>query len=126
MLVATARELPTLLEGGVRLDALIGSGSDPAERYEAGTLDPPPALIVTTGGSDGGTWSAADGAAGRYLAAPLPGPLVDTYGAGDCFAAGLTYALGRGDTVAQALELAARCGAAALTGPGTHGAPLRV
>jgi len=42
----------------------------------------------------------------------------DTYGAGDCFAAGLTYALGAGDPAAEAIAFAARCGAAALTGRG--------
>ena len=36
----------------------------------------------------------------RYAAAPLPGPVVDTYGAGDSFAAALCFALARGDELA--------------------------
>ncbi|MBM3678962.1 MAG: ribokinase, partial [Actinobacteria bacterium] len=36
VLVATARELPTLAQAGVELDALIGSATDEAERYEPG------------------------------------------------------------------------------------------
>jgi ribokinase len=44
--------------------------------------------------------------------------VVDAYGAGDSFAAGLTYALGAGLEGNDALAFAARCGAAALTGRG--------
>jgi ribokinase len=46
----------------------------------------------------------------------------DTYGAGDCFAAGLTYGLGEGLSVEDAIELGARTGAAALSRRGAHGA----
>ena len=126
VLVATARELPTIAAAGVLVDALVGSASDPAERYVPGTVDPPPRLVITTTGADGGRWLAADGTSGAYEAAPLPGPPVDAYGAGDCFAAGLTYALGRGDRLSDALAVAARCGAAALTGPGVHVAPAEI
>jgi ribokinase len=45
---------------------------------------------------------------------------LDTYGAGDSFAGGLTFALGAGLPVDEALALAARCGAAALTGRGPY------
>ena len=123
VLVATARELPAIRESGVQLDAIVGSGADPAERYEPGTLDPEPLLVVTTHGTQGGHWQARD-AEGTWDAVVPPGPVVDTYGAGDCFAAGLTFALGRGDAVDQALAFAARCGAYATTGYGVHPAPL--
>jgi ribokinase len=110
-LAATPRELPTLREGGVRLDLLVGSGTDPGERYEGG-LDVP--LVVRTEGSRGGT---ANGH--RYSAAPLAGAIVDTYGAGDTFAATLCFALARGDALDDALALAAResAGVLALRGP---------
>ena len=39
----------------------------------------------------------------------------DAYGAGDSFAAGTTFALGRGDSIEEALALGARCGAEAIT-----------
>lgn len=120
VLVVTTRELSTALEAGVYIDALVGSATDPAEQYAPGSLDPPPGLVVKTGGKDGGEWITADGAVGTYESAPLPGPPVDSYGAGDCFAAGLTFALGHGDALQDALALAARCGAYALTGPGVH------
>jgi ribokinase len=120
VLVATARELPTLREAGVRLDALVHSGKDAGERYEAGSLEPPPGLVVTTRGSEGGRYAISGGERGTFAAVPRPGPRVDDYGAGDCFAAGLTYGLVREQTVEDALALASACGAAATTGPGVH------
>jgi ribokinase len=116
VLVATARELPTLRRGGVELDALVGSGKDVHERYHPGELDPEPRLVVTTSGRLGG-WAQPGG---PFSAAPIPGTVEDAYGAGDCFAAGLAFALASGLEVGAALEFAARCGAAALTGPGVH------
>jgi ribokinase len=120
VLVATARELETLREAEVQLDALVGSGEDEGELYRPGDLDPPPRLVVTTSGALGG-WVQPGG---PFRPAPLPGPVVDTYGAGDCFAAGLAFALGRGDTVEDAVVVAARCGAAVMTGRGPYEAQL--
>ena len=50
VLVATSRELATIQEAGVELDALVGSGEDEAELYHPGDLDPPPKVAVTTAG----------------------------------------------------------------------------
>ncbi len=111
VLVATARELPTLHAAGVEIDALVASGDDPAERYVAGDLDPPPKVVVSTAGALGG-WAQPGG---PYKAALAPGPYEDVYGAGDCFAAGLTYALAQGMDVADALGFASERGALALT-----------
>jgi ribokinase len=122
LLVATARELPTLRRAGVELDALVGSALDTGERYEAGELDPPPSLVVATSGHLGG-WAQPGG---PYAAADKPGPIEDAYGAGDCFAAGLTFALGRGDEPMEAIALAARCGATVVTGRGPYGRQLTV
>jgi ribokinase len=120
VLVATARSLPVLTEAGVQLDALVHSSTDAGERYAAGELDPEPKLVVGTAGKEGGTWQAAEGRTGSFHAAPLPGPVADTYGAGDSFAAGLTFALGAGLEVDKALELASRCGASTITGRGAY------
>jgi len=111
VLVATARELPTLHAAGVELDALVASGEDDAERYQAGDLDPPPRLVVSTAGALGG-WAQPGG---PYKAAAPPGLFEDAYGAGDCFAAGLTFALARGMEIADALAFASERGALALT-----------
>ena len=72
-------------------------------------------------GRQGGTF-VAGGEEGTYIAAELPGPVADAYGAGDSFAAGLTFALGRGDDPQAALAFAATCGAEAMTRRGAHGA----
>lgn len=120
-MVATSRIVPLLRAAGIVLDALVGSSRDPAERYEAGDLDLPPRLVVRTAGAAGRRYAVAGGACGEYAAAPLPGPVIDAYGCGDSFAAGLTYALGVGMGPDEAVKFAARCGAAALTGRGPHG-----
>ncbi len=117
VLVATARELATLRRAAVEVDVLVGSGADAAERFESGELDPAPPIVVTTAGALGG-WIRPGG---PFRAASLPGPVSDTYGCGDCFAAGLTYGLARGRPVDEAVALGASCGAAVLTGRGAYG-----
>ena len=116
-LVATTREALRLARVGVYLDAVVGSGRDRSEAYA--TVDPPPGLIVETLGSDGGRYRAAE-KSGTFAAEVLPGPRVCAYGAGDSFVAGLTYALGAGYETDDALQLAARCGAACATGRGPY------
>lgn len=118
VLVATARWLPVLKRSGVRLDALVSSRDDPDETYAVGELDPPPRLTVTTAGAAGGSYRIGGGSPRRFRAAPLDGKPVDSYGAGDSFIAGLTYALSRGDRPGEAIRFAARCGAAVLTADG--------
>ncbi len=117
VLVATARELTTLGRGAVQVDVLVGSGEDAAERFESGKLEPEPPIVVTTAGALGG-WIRPGG---PFRAAPLPGPVEDAYGCGDCFAAGLTYGLALGRPVDEAVALGAECGAAVLTGRGAYG-----
>jgi ribokinase len=116
ILVATSRELEMLRRAGVELDALVGSGEDLAERFQPGDLEPPPKLVVSTAGALGG-WTQPGG---PFRAVPLPGPVSDAYGAGDSFAACLTYALARGLERDDALELASRCGASVMTGRGPY------
>src|SRR5947208_11718125 len=120
VLVATARELATLREAGVELDVLVGSGEDEGELYHPGDLDPPPRAVVTTSGGLGG-WLQPGG---PFRPAPLPGPIVDAYGCGDCVAAGLTFGLAQGDPIEDAVALAARCGAAVMTGRGPYSVQL--
>ncbi len=119
VLVATARA-GDVLRSGVLLDALVGSASDPSEAYRRGDIDPEPALVVRTEGAAGGSYETADGSTATFDAPPLRGDVVDRYGAGDAFAAALTFALARGDETADAITFAARCGAAVLTGRGPY------
>src|SRR5262245_36997282 len=125
VVVATTRVMRVLAEAGVTLDAVVGSDRDPAERYEPGRIDPTPRLVVRTDGVRGGTWESSDGELGHYEATPPPGPIVDTYGAGDSFQAGLTFGLASGKGVGDALALASRCGAYAAAGRGPTGGQLR-
>lgn len=112
IVVATARMLPVLREAGIRIDALVHSGRDPGEAYVDGDLPVPPVLVARTDGARGGTWRTAE-ASGTWDAAPLPGPARDAYGAGDCFAAGLTFALASGMAPDRAVRFAATRGALA-------------
>lgn len=124
VLVATPRALDAIRAARVQVDVIVASATDPGERFAAGQLDPPPREVVLTNGGEGGSWVAADGETGAWVAEPLPGPPVDAYGCGDTFAAALMLGLARGDALADAAAFAARCGAAVLTGRGPYGAAL--
>jgi ribokinase len=125
-LVATARGLGVLASAGVELDALVASSRDSGERYEAGDLEPPPRHVVRTAGAAGGEYeTAASGEQGRWEASPPPAPVSDFYGCGDSFAGGLTYGLGAGLPIGEAVRLGARCGAACATGRGPYEGQLR-
>jgi len=129
VVVVTTRILSRLASSGITADVVIGSAHDPDERTDPTSVPGSPGLIVLTEGARGGEWWSADGRSGRYEAAAAPGPVRDTYGAGDSFQAGLTFALAAGMDVPAALEFAARCGAVAVTrpgpGPGRAGTPIR-
>lgn len=119
VLVASPRATDALGHD-VALDALVLSANDAIERGEADNAGGEAELIVSTAGADGGVYRERGGRSGSWSAAPPPGPAVDSYGCGDSFAAGLTYALSAGMATADALNLAARCGAVCLTGRGPY------
>ena len=120
VLVATSRELATLRRAGEEIDVLVGSGEDVSERIDPSELDPAPRIVVTTAGQLGG-WVRPGG---PFRSVPPPGPIEDAYGCGDCFAAGLTFALAEGRTLDDSLLVGARCGAAVLTGRGPYAGQL--
>lgn len=105
---------------GVSIDALVLSGGDQIEREAATAAEADAELVVWTEGARGGRYRERSGAGGRWDAQQPPGPQVDSYGCGDSFAAGLTYGLGSGLSLADALTLAARCGAVCLSGRGPY------
>ena len=91
-LVSTVRAIDSLAEAQVQVDMLVASAEDKGERYAPGDLMPPPRFRRPHGGrrrwvARSGRWRHA--APGRPL--PYPAPPADAYGAGDSFAAGLTY-----------------------------------
>lgn len=114
MLVATARAIGVLREANVRVDALVRSATDAGERYAAGDLALAPGVVIATEGAAGGSFETDGGVRGRWRAALAPSPIADSYGAGDSFAAALTFALGDGRPLDDALAFAAERGALAL------------
>ena len=109
--------LPTLQQASVPVDALIGSGLDPSEHVPDDCLDPAPAVRIATEGEAGGVLIPG----GRFEAVPLPGPMVESYGCGDSFAAGVSAGLSAGWSIDQSVALGARCGAACATRFGPYG-----
>ena len=118
VLVLTRRALAPALEADIEIDVMVSSATDPGEQGDLGGLAIAPRLVVETDGSRGGRWRRRDGGSGTWVASPLPGPVVDAYGCGDAFAAGLTFALGAAQEIEAAVALGARCGAACLAGRG--------
>lgn len=116
VLCATPRIAETLADVDVAIDALILSASDPAEVAWAADLRDRAALTVCTDGAAGGRWSGQS--SGSWSATAPPGPVLDSYGAGDAFAAGFTYGLAVTGDPAEAARIGAECGARALTRPG--------
>ena len=119
VLVANPRAREALGHG-VRIDALVLSATDQVELGEAGRAEDDADLVVLTNGARGGSYRTRSGDSGRWGSVPPPGEPADSYGCGDSFAAGLTYGLGTGMRVPDALSLAARCGAVCLTGRGPY------
>ncbi|HLH13885.1 MAG TPA: PfkB family carbohydrate kinase [Solirubrobacteraceae bacterium] len=110
---------------GVAIDALVLSADDDIERRELARSQDEAEVVVFTEGAHGGSYRTRSGEHGRWEPVAPPGDPVDTYGCGDSFAAGFTYGLGAGLSLADALALAARCGAVCLTGHGPYGRQLR-
>lgn len=119
LLTASPRAIHAF-DARVELDALVLSADDEIERREAAPAAGHAQLLVTTEGEHGGSYLTRSGSAGRWQATPLDAPPRDSYGCGDSFAAALTFALARGMALEDALALAARCGAACLTGRGPY------
>lgn len=115
-LVATPRARHSL--GGPEphhpaLDALVYSGRDSHELEWARHLSGRARVMVETRGAQGGAWFGEE--QGSWRATPAPGPPRDSYGCGDSFAAGFTFGLAEGRSVARAALLGAECGARCLT-----------
>jgi ribokinase len=111
-LVATARRRVALDRAGIAPDVTVGSASDPRERSSLRDYSPAPRAVVMTEGERGGTIETAEGVT-RFQPAVVkpPGP---SYGAGDSFAAALTYYLAAGHPLHVAATRASAFGAAVI------------
>jgi ribokinase len=121
VLVASPRAGRVLADSSVRLDALVYSDEDGFESALAHALEPRPALLAASRGAEGGHYETAEGETGTWAAAPLPGPVADSYGSGDSFAAAFTYGLASGESLESALRLGAEAGAANMARRGPYG-----
>lgn len=114
-LVVTARRRHLLVAAGVRADVAIGSASDVRENAPLGSYEVRPGALVLTDGSSAIRIIRETGV--RHVEAPprVQHPRGD-YGAGDTFAAGLTYYLARGHALEEAARRAGPIAAAVLRG----------
>ncbi|MEV0821764.1 PfkB family carbohydrate kinase [Nonomuraea rubra] len=81
--------------------------------------------VVCTRGADGCLVLTRDaGEVRAFPAAPLPGPVADSNGAGDAFVSGFLYGLLRGRPLEESVRLGAIAGAHACTVTGTHESPI--
>ncbi|GAA3688468.1 hypothetical protein GCM10022224_062430 [Nonomuraea antimicrobica] len=80
--------------------------------------------VVCTRGADGCLVLTRDAAVRAFPAAPLPGPVADSNGAGDAFVSGFLYGTLRGRPLEECVRLGAIAGAHACTAPGTHESPI--
>ena len=112
LLAATPRiGIKELNKSNSQLDILIGSGLDPGEKYNLEEINKPPRIRISTEGSNGG--QAFPG--GHFKAVNLNSKIVDTYGCGDKFAAGVVTGLASNWDLEKAISLGAHCGARCTT-----------
>jgi ribokinase len=109
-LVVAARRRECIAAAGVMIDAIVGSRVDPRERGTRADYAVPPVALVMTDGARGGVVETAAGI--TQFASPPVVTIGGAYGAGDSFAAALTYYLATGLDAPMAAARAAGHGAA--------------
>lgn len=115
LLVVAARRRAALLRSTVRADAVVGSARDPREASALSDYLLAPRALVMTEGAKGGYIETGDGRL-RFEAPTVAATGGSSYGAGDSFAAALTWYLARGLGIDDACRRAAAHGAAVLRG----------
>ncbi|MDZ5445863.1 carbohydrate kinase family protein [Micromonospora sp. 4G57] len=104
-------------------DLVFVSGVRLGDRAGKLAVELAPRAVLVTGGEAGATLHPADGPPVPVPATVPPGPVVDSNGAGDAFAAGLIAARLRGAALPDAAGYAARVAAAACTHDGMEYPP---
>jgi len=118
-LVVTARRAHVVAEAAVVPDVLVGSASDPRENTSFSAYARPPRALVLTQGPGPVRVETASGLVLTDAPPPVSAVRGD-YGAGDSFAAALTYFVAAGHPVVEAARRAGPFGAAVLS----HESPL--
>lgn len=80
--------------------------------------------VVCTRGADGCVALTREGPPRAFPAAPPPGPVADSNGAGDAFVSGFLYGTLRGLPLERCVRLGAVAGAHACASEGTHESPI--
>jgi ribokinase len=114
-LVVTARRSAAIEAAAVPPDVIIGSTEDPRENRPFEAYTPAPGALVLTCGSRPICVYRHDGVT-RVQPPPAPERVVGDYGAGDSFAAALTFFVAHGLSVEEACRRAGSYGAAVLRG----------
>ena len=107
----------TLRDSKVKLNALIGSGLDPAEKINFQEFLPKPDIYIATEGKSGGTVYPEKY---KYRSIKPSSKEIDSYGCGDCFAGALTAALSAKLNLDQAINIGAYYGAECSTHYGPY------
>ncbi|MBI5288963.1 MAG: sugar kinase [Chloroflexi bacterium] len=115
LLVVTARRSHVLAAAGIRPDIVVGSVRDPREHSRLRDYAEPPRALVLTDGALGGRIETRSGVS-SFHAPKIDSPVVGAYGAGDTFAAALTWYLAAGQELEASCERASHHAAAVLTG----------
>jgi ribokinase len=115
VLVVTARRREALVASGVRADVVVGSAKDPRERSVLDDYPVAPGALVLTEGARGGHVETERGTH-AFPAPPSPPLGGAAYGAGDSFAAALTFYVAAGVPLLDACRRASEHGAAVLRG----------
>ncbi|HEY6464006.1 MAG TPA: PfkB family carbohydrate kinase [Polyangiaceae bacterium] len=114
-LVVTARREAALRASAVTADVVVGSAADPRENRPFEAYQPAPGALVLTDGPRPVRIVRAGGVT-FVDAPPSPEHVAGDYGAGDSFAAALTYFVAHGVPLEDACRRAGPFGAAVLRG----------
>lgn len=112
-LVVTARRRSAILGAAIRPTVIVGSSRDPREASTRSDYRVPPDALVMTEGAAGGRVE-DDRGTRRFTAPEVTEVAGSAYGAGDSFAAALTYHLALGLEPLAAAQASAGYGAAVL------------
>ena len=115
LLIVSARRNVALQAAAVAPDVIVGSVEDPRENRELAEYDPAPGALVLTDGPRAISVFRGSGVA-MVEAPPAPEHIVGDYGAGDSFAAAMTFFLAHGLAVEEACHHAGPFGSAVLGG----------
>ena len=117
-IAATPRTGKKILQDSkVKINALIGSNLDPAEKINFKNLMPKPDIYIATEGKSGGTIYPENY---KYKSIKPSSEEIDSYGCGDCFAGAVTTALSAKLNLDQAIKIGAYCGAECSTHYGPY------